>query len=143
MPRPTPQTQFVRFWSQVATVETGCWEWQGFVGTHGYGDVGNGRLAHRAAWAYATGQEPGGDYEIDHLCRNRKCVRPDHLDLVTASENVRRAWANRLARTDACRNGHPATPENIYVDPTTSTTRCRPCRAMYERIRRQRTEVSV
>lgn len=71
--------------------ETGCWNWQGYI-SHGYGvyyegDVG--RRAHRVYYERYIGPIPDG-YVIDHLCRNRRCCNPAHLEPVTSRENIRR-----------------------------------------------------
>ena len=81
----------------MSLVSSGCWEWVGRTGKDGYGSVGaarNSRLAHRVSYEWWMGDIPDG-LEIDHLCRNRACVRPDHLEPVTHMENVRRGWVSR------------------------------------------------
>ena len=86
----------------------GCWLWTGSLNNKGYGQWGqNGRTrsAHRVAYEFYVGPIPEG-LTIDHLCRTRHCVRPDHLEPVTSAENTRRA------RGDECSNGHAYTPEN-------------------------------
>lgn len=77
-------------------VEDGCWEWQGVVDKGGYGKFSatfNGKRrwtgAHRAAWLAFKGPLLG-DLVIDHLCRNRRCVNPDHLEPVTNAVNCQR-----------------------------------------------------
>jgi len=74
----------------IAKVEfgPGCWEWTGSLSDYGYGRIrrGHGRKgnmgAHVAMWEFINGAVPPG-LELDHLCRNPKCVRPDHLEPVT------------------------------------------------------------
>lgn len=80
-----------RFWAKVANGE-GCWEWRAARYPTGYGHcrwAGKSAYAHRIAYLLVRGSIPSG-LEIDHLCRNRACVRPDHLEAVTHRENVRR-----------------------------------------------------
>lgn len=94
----TPQEQF---WAKVA-VSDGCWTWTAATDRDGYGkftDHSNGRRmhAHRFAYELLVGEVPEG-LELDHLCRNRACVRPDHLEPVTHLENVRRSRAMLQAR---------------------------------------------
>jgi len=70
--------------------EDGCWAWTGATAGPGYGQFGRNGLAHRVAYERAFGPIPEG-MEIDHLCRNRRCVNPDHLDAVSHEENLRRS----------------------------------------------------
>jgi len=81
-----------------------CWEWVGAVGTDGYGVFRMGNKlykAHRASHILYKGEIPKG-LQVDHLCMNRLCVNPEHLEAVTYTENIRRAAA---ARTH-CPRGH-------------------------------------
>lgn len=77
-----------------------CWWWQGHVSrTTGYGQASsNGRVttAHRAFYEQFVGPIPAGMH-LDHICRNRQCVKPAHLEPVTQGENNRRSWAARKA----------------------------------------------
>lgn len=103
-----------RFWAQVTRdgpvpehrPELGpCWQWIGGTVNHGYGSLAvDGRTVNAYAWAYRhfVGPVPPGR-ELDHLCRNRACVRTDHLEPVTHAENVRRG--ERPSRT-SCPAGH-------------------------------------
>lgn len=85
----------------------GCWEWTGARGTGGYGQVrlrGSKTTAHRAMFEAVKGAiDP--ELDIDHICRNRLCVNPAHLEAVTHRENIRRG---AIARGVAyrCRFGH-------------------------------------
>lgn len=85
-----------RFWSSVARTEPDlCWLWQRPAAVNGYGVIsrdGVGQYAHRVA--YELAREPiTDDLTVDHLCRVRLCVNPDHLELVTRAENTRRELA--------------------------------------------------
>lgn len=87
---------------------TGCIEWTGSLGPDGYGKVwrrhGTG-AAHRLAWLLRYGSLPGAGMELDHLCLNRRCVNPDHLEVVTSDENKRRAVHHRRVAMERYRVG--------------------------------------
>lgn len=132
----------VRFRSKVA-VTPGCWEWQaGKADGYGRYYIGGGRanqrvhFAHRAGWILLYG-DPGMGH-MDHLCRNRACVRPDHLEPVTARVNIARGPQSNDP-SGMCRAGlHPWTVENILIEPprlgqVEGVRRCRPCRDERER----------
>lgn len=122
----------VRFWSRVrkgSSVQ--CWEWHG-PRTKGYGYFSaDAKLvqAHRWSYAEARGPIPAGA-TIDHLCRNRACVNPAHLEAVSRKENVLRGigYSAINARKTECLNGHPLTGENVYLD-RRGSRHCRTCRA--------------
>lgn len=97
-----------RFFAKV-TWDHDCWRWTGFHDACGYGRAfvdGKVRMAHRVAFEFLVGPIPK-DKEIDHLCRNRGCVNPLHLQPVSHKENMRRglAGAHLLAKTH-CPAGH-------------------------------------
>jgi hypothetical protein len=69
--------------------------------------------AHRYAYELLVGPIPKG-WTVDHLCRVRACVKPEHLEAVTYGENNRRMWALIKAERTHWKCGHPATPENTY-----------------------------
>lgn len=94
---------------------SGCWLWMGAVSSDGYGIIRADRRsqpAHRLAYIAFKGQIPDG-MTIDHLCRVRGCVNPDHLEAVTNAENARRAAV--LQVRGVCKRGHSPTPENTYL----------------------------
>ena len=92
-----------------------CWIWQGRIDRGGYGRLGDTTLAHRHAWETVNDPIPAG-LTIDHLCRVRPCVNPDHLEPVTGKENTLRGMslAAISARATHCRNGHPFDEANTY-----------------------------
>lgn len=142
-----------RFWAKV-DAEGDCWEWTGAIGNHGYGvfcETGarNGqrktRTAHRYAYELLVGPIPD-DMTLDHLCRNRPCLNPDHLEICTPGENARRAHAGRallrprppkVRKTRQpgthCRRGHAFAGDNLYVVPATGQRMCRTCKTAKDR----------
>ena len=93
---------------------SGCWLWTAST-SNGYGIIkvrGRFRGAHRVSYEIYRGAIPPG-FVTDHLCRVPCCVNPDHLEVVTIGENVRRG-DNHHRRKTACKRGHPFTPENTY-----------------------------
>ena len=124
-----------------ARVEVGaadeCWPWAGYLSAEGYGRLGfQGRdlLAHRIAYELYIGSIPTG-LTIDHLCRNRKCVNPAHLEAVTRGENVLRGDSRvaRQARQTECARGHAFDESNTFVG-RDGRRRCRTCRREYTRV---------
>lgn len=107
-----------------------CWEWTGRIHKdtgYGYFNDGTSRrvLAHVFAWESLIGPVPAG-LELDHRCRNRACVNPDHLEPVTHAENMARAIYPARHQTH-CKNGHPLSGENLRIE-TNGARRCRACR---------------
>lgn len=120
-----------RFWEKV-DASGDCWEWTGGKKAHGYGNFFPTRrksyIAHRYAWETLIGPIPAG-MTIDHLCRNRACVNPAHLRVVTQRENNHASplVRARYAIKTQCKRGHPFTPENTFVT-RQGARACRTCR---------------
>lgn len=128
--------EYDRFWAYVNrdVLEDQCWEWTGAL-SDGYGyfkrAVGlEPRMvkAHRYAYTYLLGEIPEG-LVLDHLCRNRKCVNPLHLEPVTNEENILRGESGpaRNARKTHCPQGHPYDELNTYTH-TSGWRQCKTCR---------------
>ena len=110
---------FVRFWNHVLLQpESGCWLWIGTRTWNGYGRMSyrnRGFAAHRFVKIIQTGKPIPDNMEIDHLCRNRWCVNPEHLDIVTKRENMRRSPLVLASLNEAkthCPKGHPYSKTN-------------------------------
>jgi hypothetical protein len=148
----------IRFWGNVdkngptpeCRPELGpCWLWTKSVQKTGYGQVGNDKLGmsggkviftHRVAYELIKGPIPDG-FEIDHLCGNRRCCNPDHLEAVTKRMNCERAGffgkenpRNRMGDRGACCHGHEYTPENTHIAKDGSRA-CRTCARLAARKR--------
>jgi len=121
-----------RFWAKVEKTE-GCWNWVAVRSDGGYGlfwsHSREKMQAHRFAYELLVGPIPNG-LTIDHLCRNRGCVRPSHLEPVTMRENTRRGVsivARQMAQR-TCVRGHPLEGDNIRSRPDRPRTRvCKEC----------------
>jgi hypothetical protein len=111
---------------------SGCWIWTGPLnrpGGYGRVAVGGGRmgLAHRVAYELLVGPIPEGK-QLDHLCRNRACWNPEHLEVVTGKENTLRGigrTAANAAKTH-CNRGHELAGDNLYV--YDGQRKCRACK---------------
>lgn len=125
-------TALERFEAKYRVDDSGCWLWTATITPRGYGQFYlNGRIeAHRAAWELLRGPIPEG-LQIDHLCRVRACVNPDHLEPVTAKINCHRGFgpSGLNASKTECSHGHAYTPENTYLEFNKVGRTKRHCRA--------------
>lgn len=102
-----------RLYERVDRRPAGCWLWTGTIAPNGYGYFaikGRSQQAHRVAYELLVGPIPDG-LDLDHLCRVRACVNPDHLEPVTRSENNRRGFEARKAEAIAAGTWVPAPNE--------------------------------
>ena len=95
----------------------GCWVWNGSRESSGYGVIsveGRQRPAHRVSYELIIGPIPDG-LQLDHLCRNRACINPLHLEPVTLKENVLRGNGApaQNGRKEECKRGHPLEGSNV------------------------------
>jgi len=126
-----------RFWAKVdKDVPGGCWLWTASLDRYGYGQfnprphITITRGAHRYAYELIIGPIPA-QLTLDHLCRVRHCVNPDHLEPVSMKENVLRGigLTAKQARLTHCKRGHPFDLFNTYHAPNDDRRYCRQCRA--------------
>lgn len=125
-----------RFFEKIRESESGCWEWTGGLNGVGYGQFYKGRTAlgetgktyaHRWAYEFFIGPVPEG-LHLDHLCRNRKCCNPWHLEPVTCRVNLLRGetTAAAHARKTHCPKGHPYSGTNLRINKSGQRF-CREC----------------
>lgn len=128
-----------RFWSRVDR-SGACWLWTAGRNNYGYGafypSKGNQVLAHRFAYELLVGPIPEG-LQIDHVCRVRACVNPEHLECVTSKENTLRGVSPSAlcAAKTHCPRGHEYDEANTRL--YRGKRYCRACRVIYEESRRR------
>lgn len=129
----------IRFYQKVLMPDSnGCMRWTARKSHDGYGTfkvAGRQWMAHRMSYVLSVGPIPEG-LELDHLCRVRDCVTPDHLEPVTHGENVRRSDSpyfngSYFRNKTHCPRDHEYTPENTLI--YYGRRNCRKCRNAYAR----------
>lgn len=129
-----------RFWNKIDPQPNGCWNRIGCTDGNGYSRVQLERRSfsgHRAAYTWTKGPIPDGLF-LDHLCRNRRCVNPDHLEPVSHDENMARGMRPNQTH---CKWGHEYTPANTgwLKRPNGKVSRdCHICRLRYKKQQRER-----
>lgn len=118
-----------RFWAKV-DFSGDCWEWTACTknGYGKFGRTGGTQIAHRIAYELLVGPVPS-EITLDHLCRNRPCVNPDHLEPTTRGDNVLRSHASlpgQNRRKTHCPRGHELTGDNLY-DTASGYRMCKTC----------------
>ncbi len=112
---------------------TGCWLWAGAASSDyaQFNVKGVQAVVHRVVYTWKVGRIAPG-MTLDHLCRNKMCVNPDHLEEVSMGENLRRA-GNSISALSAnvthCPKGHPYSGSNLYINPR-GDRECRTCRSI-------------
>jgi hypothetical protein len=130
------------FWSKVKKGKY-CWLWTGFCNDRGYGQfhvpMGDGRPINAHRFAYEELHGPvSRQLDIHHICKNKRCVNPMHLEPVTRKEHPDSAPSVQRAKTH-CPQGHAYSTENTWLHPQEKSRHCRMCNRLRARARVRRT----
>lgn len=141
-------TEVQRFYDRTQMSQD-CWQWTGHVMNAGYGSFATSKgttLSHRWSYEHFIDEIPP-KVTVDHLCRNKLCVNPDHMELVTRTENIKRAGLTGIAKREAkkthCPKGHSylehgVVYKNGYTEYGTEkfARRCTVCYPFYARFKK-------
>lgn len=129
---PTFPPVLFRLAAKTVINDRGCWTFTGALTREGYGQIWwkrKNNLAHRVSYELRVGPVSVG-MQLDHLCRNKACINPAHLEPVTPGENTARADMNaatyQLSKTH-CPRGHAYDEANTRIRPSTGHRQCRAC----------------
>lgn len=133
--------QMARFYDSFDIIPDGCWVWKKLCSSNGYGNFSINKktfYAHRISYELYNDPIPEG-LVIDHLCRNRRCVNPEHLEVVTQRENISRGvgYGRGCASKTHCFNGHPYIESNIYFRKSKTGAISRCCKICHKEGRRK------
>ncbi len=120
-----------RFLTKFVVNSNGCWEWKRGLGAGGYGQFYDGKVrrAHRHSYEYFKGKIPKG-LVLDHLCRVRNCINPEHLEIVTSKENILRGIGISALnkKKKICKRGHKFIGKNVIYYKKDGKRECRKCK---------------
>lgn len=144
--KPTVEERLLKY--SIPVTESGCLIWIGYTNEYGYGKItvnDKAKWVHRVAYELAKGRIEKG-LDIDHLCRVRCCINPDHLEAVTRRVNLLRGNTNTAmhAAKVLCKRGHPLSGANLRIDVKgngISARQCRACDLIRQRSRAARKKV--
>jgi hypothetical protein len=120
-----------RFINRIDKTET-CWNWKGASNGSGYGEFhfqNQSKRAHRVSYEYFNDKKIPWGMVVDHLCFNRKCVNPSHLEVITSGENALRGdgIGAKGFRQTHCKRGHPFSRENTWIRTARNMRKWRKC----------------
>lgn len=137
------EEQIERFLNKFTqTDDSSCWDWKGTDNGKGYGDFNcnnKSYRAHRVSYEFFNKTIIPHRMVVDHLCRNRKCVNPKHLEVVSHYENTMRGigHAAKNARKDSCKHGHAYNSRNTHIRRSKNGRVWRVCKECKNRIQRE------